>query len=113
LPIKDPDLQTIQHSQKVPFTQYDVDQRCRIITSDNSLLSKTFGTGLAFPVRTNDGMVIPEAGKPNPRADSFSLYSNYVANTILSNLLPKSKIDVKHQFMNRTVKVQSRPDTKT
>jgi hypothetical protein len=77
------DQVTLFHSQKVPFTQFDVDQRCRIITSDNNLLAKTFGSGLAFPVRTNDGMILAEAGKPNPRADSFSLYSNYVANTIL------------------------------
>ena len=53
---------------------------------------KTFGSGLAYPVRSNDGMVLPEAGKVNPRADSFSLYMNYVANTLLSNLLPKSRL---------------------
>ena len=84
-------------SAKVPFTQYDVDQRCRIITSENELLMKTFGSGLGFPLRTNDGMVIPQAGKPNPRADSFSLYMNYVANTLLSNLLPKSRLQMKNQ----------------
>jgi len=56
---------------------------------------KTFGTGLAYPVRTNDGMVIPESGKANPRADSFSLYCNYVANTLLSNLLPKTRLQNK------------------
>ena len=53
---------------------------------------KTFGIGLAYPVRTNDGMILPDAGKVNPRADSFSLYMNYVANTLLSNLLPKSRL---------------------
>jgi hypothetical protein len=105
MPIKDPDNQIIDHSQKVPFTQYDVDQRCRVITSDNSLLAKVYGSGLAFPLRTNDGMVMPEAGKPNPRADSFSLYSNYVANTLLQNLLPKSKLDVKNQILGRTAKL--------
>ena len=89
-------------SAKVPFTQFDVDQRCRIITSDNGLLMKTFGSGLAYPVRTNDGMTMPEAGKANPRADSFSLYMNYVANTLLSNLLPKTRLMNKN---HRTVRL--------
>ena len=63
---------------------------------------KTFGTGLAYPVRTNDGMILPEAGKTNPRADSFSLYMNYVANTLLSNLLPKTRLMNKN---HRTVRL--------
>lgn len=54
-----------------------------MITSDNGLLTKTFGTGIAYPVRTNDGMVIPDSNKVNPRADSFSLYLNFVADRIL------------------------------
>lgn len=53
---------------------------------------KTFGSGLAYPCRTNDGMVMPEAGKFNPRADSFSLYQNYVANCLLGSLLPKARL---------------------
>jgi len=76
-------------STKSPFTQHDVDNKCRIITADNGLLTKTFGTGLAYPMRTNDGMIVPEAGKSNPRADSYSLYMNYVADRILQNILPK------------------------
>mmetsp|Transcript_9011 Transcript_9011/g.11014 ORF Transcript_9011/g.11014 Transcript_9011/m.11014 type:complete len:96 (+) Transcript_9011:53-340(+) len=63
---------------------------------------KTFGSGLAYPVRTNDGMTVPEAGKANPRADSFSLYTNYVANTLLSNLLPKTRLMNKN---HRTVRL--------
>ena len=62
---------------------------------------KTFGIGLAYPVRTNDGMILNEAGKANPRADSFSLYMNYVANTLLSNLLPKNRLAIKN---HRTVR---------
>jgi len=102
IPIKDIDNKFVQMSAKVPFTQYDVDQRCRIITSDNGLLMKTFGSGLAYPVRTNDGMILPESGKVNPRADSFSLYMNYVANTLLSNLLPKNRLMNKN---HRTVRL--------
>ena len=79
----------------MPFTQYDVDNKCRIITSDNGILTKTFGTGLAYPLRTNDGMVIPDSKKVNPRADSYSLYLNFVADRILQNILPKSKLDNK------------------
>ena len=86
---------------KVPYTQCDVDQKCRIITNDNMILTKIFGSGLAYPLRTNDGMIVHEAGQPNPRADSFSLYMNFVANTMLSNLLPKTKIDHKMHKTNR------------
>ena len=38
-------------------------------------------------------MVAPEAGKLNPRADSFSLYMNHVANAMLTSLLPKGKLE--------------------
>ena len=91
-------------SQKQPFTQFDVDNKCRLVTSDNSYLAKTFGSGIAFPLHTNDGMTIPEAGKPNPRADSYSLYLNWVANQVLTNLLPKSKLNTKLQKAQRTRK---------
>jgi len=86
---------------KIPFSQCDIDSKCRLITSDNSLLMKAFGSGLAFPMRSNDGMIIPDSGKSNPRADSFSLYLNFVANQMLSNLLPKSKLDTKLQKITR------------
>ena len=82
-------------SQKVPFTQFDVDNKCRIITSDNGLLMKTFGSGLGYSLRTNDGMILPDSSKSNPRAYSFSLYLNFVADKVLQNLLPKSKLDNK------------------
>lgn len=75
-----------------------MDNKCRLLTADNAILTKTFGTGIAYPLKTNDGMVIPDsntAQKGNPRADSFSLYLNFVADTILKNILPKSKLDNK------------------
>ena len=65
---------------KQQFTQFDVDNKCRIITADNHLLNKTFGSGLAFPMRSNDGQIISDQDRANPRADSFSLYLNFVAN---------------------------------
>ena len=38
-----------------------------------------FGCGLAYPTRTKDGMTVSQIFKtPNPRADSFSLYMNWV-----------------------------------
>lgn len=86
---------------KQPFTQFDVDNKCRLVTCDNFLLTKTFGSGLAFPMRSNDGMMIPDQGKANPRADSFALYLNFVANQMLQNLLPKSKLDTKLQKTTR------------
>ena len=82
---------------KQPFTQFDVDNKCRLCTNDGNLLMKVFGSGLAFPMRSNDGQMIPVQGKPNPRADSYALYLNFVANTMLQNLLPKNKLDNKLQ----------------
>lgn len=66
-----------------------------------------FGSGLAFPLRTNDGMVIPDTNKMNPRADSYSLYNNYVANQMLMNILPKSKLDHKLHKTMRNTRVQN------
>lgn len=40
-------------------------------------------------------MILPDASKTNPRADSFSLYLNFVADKILQNVLPKGKLDNK------------------
>jgi hypothetical protein len=48
-----------------------------------------FGCGIAYPVRTKDGMVVSNPNMQNPRADSFSLYMNFVGDMILKNLLPK------------------------
>jgi hypothetical protein len=31
------------------------------MTADNGILTKTFGSGIAYPLRTNDGMIIPDA----------------------------------------------------
>ena len=62
---------------------------------DGGAIGKVFGSGLAFPTRTNDGRVVPEVGHPNPRADSFSLYLNYVGTKVLDSLLPKSKLSNK------------------
>lgn len=63
------------------------------MTSDGSVLTKTFGSGIAYPTKTNDGIKNPMPGKINPRADSFSLYCGWVANKLLSNLLPKTVLD--------------------
>jgi hypothetical protein len=71
-------------------------------------LTKTFGTGIAYPLRTNDGMIMPDSGKTNPRADSFSLYLNFVADRILQNLLPKSKLDNKLHKTIRETKISSK-----
>jgi hypothetical protein len=83
IPIKDVDGKEISLSQKAPFTQYDVDTKCRLVTNDGSAMTKTFGTGIAYPTRTNDGMQMSDGGKPKPRADSFSLYCNWVANRVI------------------------------
>jgi hypothetical protein len=73
-------------------------------------LSKVFGCGIGYPVRTNDGKTIGQNRasdgastslvqqkhkQDNPRADSFSLYMNIVGDILLKNLLPKDKKIVK------------------
>ena len=50
-------------------------------------------------------MMRPEGGKPNPRADSFSLYTGWVANRVLLNVLPKTILDNKlHKTMRNNRK---------
>ena len=82
-----------------PGTQFDIDHKFRVRMYDGGSMWKIFGSGLAFPTRTNDGKIVPEKGKPNPRADSFSLYLNYVGTKVLDSLLPKSKLDSKVQYV--------------
>ena len=92
VPITDALGSQVQHMQKVPNTQYDVNKHMQIFTQNGAFLTKTFGIGLGFPTRTKDGMSRPEKGKQNPRADSFSLYYNWVGWRMVKNLLPKEKL---------------------
>jgi hypothetical protein len=60
-------------------------------------------------------MMIPDKGRPNPKADSFSLYCNWVANRILMNLLPKTLLDNKlHRTMrnNRKKAIENKESPK-
>ena len=57
--------------------------------ADGQVLSKCFAGGIAYPVRTKDGMVVNDPKNNNPRADSFSLYMNFVGDMILKGVLPK------------------------
>jgi hypothetical protein len=41
----------------VPNTQFDVDDKCRILLEDGTPLSKCFGCGIGYPVRTKDGKI--------------------------------------------------------
>lgn len=93
--IKNHEGKEVQLSQRIANTQFDIDQKCRLCGSDGSLLTKVFGMGIAYPTLTNDGMMRPDGGKVNPRADSFSLYCNWVANRVLMNILPKTLLDNK------------------
>jgi hypothetical protein len=83
-------------SQVSPGTQFDVDNKCRVLLNNNIALNKIFGCGLGYPVRTNDGKATHGIDKrekaSNPRADGFSLYMNIVADILLKNILPKDKI---------------------
>lgn len=89
-----------------------MDQKCRVCCADGSLLTKTFGSGIAYPTRTNDGMSCSDHGKPDPRADSFSLYCNWVGNRVLLNVLPKTQLGNKlHRTMrnNRKKAIENNP----
>lgn len=46
-----------------PGTQYDVDNKCRIMLNNNIVLNKVFGCGIGYPVRTNDGKTIRAANQ--------------------------------------------------
>jgi len=76
----------------VAGTQNNCDNKCRLLLKEGGTLVKVFGTGIAYPVKTKDGMTTVDPTKPHPRADSFTLYLNFVANTILKQILPKAKI---------------------
>lgn len=67
----------------------------RVCCTDGRVLTKVFGSGIAFPTLTNDGMVRTDLGTKGHRADSFSLYSNWVANKILASTIPKNQLNLK------------------
>lgn len=61
--------------------------------ADGHVLAKVFACGIAYPVRTKDGMIVNNPSMSNPRADGFSLYMNFVGDNILKQILPKAKIN--------------------
>lgn len=48
-------------------------------------------------------MTTIDPSKPHPRADSFTLYLNFVANTILKQILPKNQLMNKLHVSKRDV----------
>ena len=60
--------------------------------SNNQILTRVFACGVGYPVRTKDGANVSKDPWKNPRADSFSLYMNAVADIILKSLVPKRKL---------------------
>ena len=91
-------MKSLELSQIRPGTQFDVDNKCRVMLKNNSVLNKVFACGIGYPVRTNDGKTFQQKNhngqqnKPktmNPRADGFSLYMNIVSEMIIKNILPK------------------------
>lgn len=94
-------LKALQFSQLRPGTQFDVDNKCRLMLANGVVLSKVFACGIGYPVRTNDGKTVSHTGMDkekqkfmkaqNPRADGFSLYLNIVGDILLKNILQKEK----------------------
>lgn len=109
--IKSADGKEIKLEARVPGTQCDIDNKFRLKIEHGGVTNKIFGSGLAFPTRTNDGRTIPEVGHPNPRADSFALYLNYVGTKVLESLLPKSKISNKIMYVYNDKALKRRRDT--
>lgn len=60
--------------------------------ADGQVLAKCFACGIGYPVRTKDGMMVTNPTVSNPRADGFSLYMNFVGDSILKSVVPKSKV---------------------
>ena len=79
--------------------------------ADGHVLTKTLACGIAYPVRTKDGMMATNPTIQNPRADGFSLYMNFVGDTILKTLLPKSKMikNSIHKIMPKTQSIADAP----
>lgn len=75
----------------MPGTQYDVDSKNRVMLAEgNHVLTRVFACGVGYPVRTKEDHSKGNSNPTNwPRADSFSLYMNLVADNILKNMLPK------------------------
>jgi hypothetical protein len=66
-------------SKIVPNTQFDIDDRCRVMLEDGYSLTKVFACGIGYPIRTKDGMAVKGPKNLNhPRADGFSIYLNQV-----------------------------------
>lgn len=63
IPIKDHEGKEIPLMRKITNAQFDVDGKMRVCAADGSILTKTFGSGIAYPTRTNDGMMRPDGGK--------------------------------------------------
>lgn len=102
----------LKHSQTVPNTQFDVDKKCRILLEDGSVLTKCFACGVGFPVRTKDGLAGIKGEATNPRADSFSLYMNTVAEILMKNLIPKKRMAMMTQ-QRAVLSIGQEPTTKT
>ena len=64
----------------------------RVCTSDGDVLTRIYGSGIAFPTSTTDGMIKTNYAKLEYRADGFRLYCNTVANKILNGILVKDQL---------------------
>ena len=86
---------------RVTLSQYDVDDDCRLYTADGKhVLARVFGAGIAYPQRRSDGMLLRKKDLrfdvtfyKFPRVDSFDLYRNFVAEVILKNIFPRTKLN--------------------
>ena len=74
-----------------------MNDQCQLYThKGNEVIQRIFGSGIAYPQRRSDGMILKKKELvfdvkfyKYPKVDSFDLYRNSVADTILRNLIPK------------------------
>jgi hypothetical protein len=76
------------------------------------VLTKCFACGVGFPVRTKDGLAGIKGEATNPRADSFSLYMNTVAEMLMKNLIPKKRMAIMTQ-QRAVLSIGQEPTAKT
>jgi len=99
--------------QTVKTSQNNADALFRIQANDGSSFNKIFGSGIAYPPRTRDGMTNPDPLKPLTRAESYQVYQNLSADTLLKQIIPKDKIFINEHYERDEFHEESKENSET
>ena len=74
--------------------QYDVTTKSKLyLASGSKILNRVYGTGIGYPVRRSDGIILKESEKKQsvtfykyPKVDSFDLYRTNVGMNISKSI---------------------------